>query len=61
MGATYAKLRLWTKAQAALSKFLQLRPEALHERFQLGMTFFDWARARKTDPGLHLKVTHQFG
>jgi hypothetical protein len=21
----------------------------------------DWARARKTDPGLHLKVTHKFG
>ena len=41
LGATYARLRLWDRAQAALSAFLTLRPDALNERFQLGMTYFD--------------------
>jgi cytochrome c-type biogenesis protein CcmH/NrfG len=41
LGATYARLRLWDKAQAMLQAFLKLHPDALNERFQLGMTFFE--------------------
>jgi len=41
LGATYARLRLWGKARQALNSFLEIHPNALNERFQLGMTYFD--------------------
>lgn len=41
LGATYARLRLWRRAQGMFQRFLQLHPEAVNERFQLGMTHFD--------------------
>ncbi len=41
LGVTYARLRLWSKAQASLTGFLKLQPNALNERFQLGKIYFD--------------------
>jgi len=41
LGATYARLRLWGRAREAFEAFLARHPDALNERFQLGMTYFD--------------------
>ena len=41
LGAIYARLKLWSRAQVAFEGVLRQRPDATNERFQLGMTHFD--------------------
>ncbi len=43
----YAQLQLFDRAQSLFARYLELRPEASHIRFQLGMTQFEVGESEK--------------
>lgn len=45
MARLYAQLGLFKRAQEFYQRFLQKNPDAMLERFQLGMTYFDGGQA----------------
>jgi tetratricopeptide (TPR) repeat protein len=45
----YARLGLMARARDCFEKYVQARPDALHESFELGMTYFDTGEPVRAD------------
>jgi tetratricopeptide (TPR) repeat protein len=45
----YARLGLMARARDCFEKYVGAHPDALHETFELGMTYFDGGEAAKAD------------
>ena len=47
MGRVYAQVGLMDRSQAAFARYLEAHPEAVHETFELGATYFDQGQDAK--------------
>ena len=45
----YARLGLMARSRDCFEKYVQARPDALHESFELGMTYFDTGEPARAD------------